>query len=203
MAKTSTSRRFWRSSDSIARDNSTVSLAGKPLADRPHTRRDLSRHPRSDESVVDRLFDHPDRRRHGCPRLRTRVPQRQPAPRRQIPGLVERLVRRIPRVLLLLPAAVTDHRLSRPVHALWGGLQDRHGHGPVGDPARGLLPGSLDASGEAHLIGGGRCGCGVRILRELFHIRGQHRLHACRRVRLLMVVRPVPLLSRPAHPSGS
>ena len=202
MAKTSTSRRFWRSSDSIARDNSKVSLTGQSLADRPHPRRHLSRHPHCDESLVDRLVHDSDRRRHGGPRPRSRLPQRQPPSRRQNPGMVERLVRRFSRLLLLLPAAVADHRVPGLVHALRGGVQGGHRHGPAGNAARRLLPGSLDATREAHLPGGSRCGRGLRLLRELFDLRGQHRLHACRRVRLLVVFRPLPALSRPAHPGG-
>ncbi len=116
--------------------------------------------------------------------------------------MVQRLVRRLPRLLLLLPDSVAVHRGARPVPALRGGVQDRHRAG-AGRPASGhLLPHARNSHGEDR--GDDRCGLGrrVRLDGELHHLWRQRRLDAGRGVLLLVVVLAVPGLSRLAHQGG-
>ena len=116
--------------------------------------------------------------------------------------MVKRLVRRLPGVLLLLPAALVDHRLPGLVPPYGVAFKIVTVMGLLATPpaayylARSMRLGkhiSPDRSG-----GGG----GVRLLRELLDLRREHCIDPRRRVRLFVVLCAVPVLSRAAHQSG-
>jgi hypothetical protein len=87
------------------------------------------------------------------------------------PRLVQRLVRRLSRLLLLLPAAVARNRLPRLLHPLRRGLQDRHRARPPGDGPGDLLLHPCPPAGAERGPDHCRVGSGVRLLRELLDLR--------------------------------
>ena len=140
---------------------------------------------------------HPHRRGLGGPRFRPRLPARHPVAGRAHPGMVQRMVRRVPRFLLLFPVARPLHSGLRLVSPLRGGFQndDRGGFGGPG-PLR-LFPGALHALQPVGFHPGRGGGGDVRLYGKSHSadLRGNHRLHAGRRVHLLVGFRPVLRLS--------
>ena len=128
---------------------------------------------------------HASGRRHGRPRVDARLHAGPPAALRSPHRMDARLVRRLPRGHLLLPASDAADRAARRVSALRHRLQA----GPVlgsGRPAArrlGLRPPVGDALPRARLPGGGHPAVPVRP--DLHHLRRQHPLDAGGRVRVL------------------